>query len=206
MDSLPQPVLEALEFERSNYAAFSVKEDNFYKVLEDTANAAPGTPLKVDKDVCPTLGNGALSDPLPIGRSYWQKASRFSIRSLALRPTFASRRALNRCLGPWNKLSHCRGCPVQPQEFMAAFSWAISTCTSSIRRCSAGLVGIRRPRRCKWKFYHPPVPYLPQPRERHHLRCESSTGNLPGTFAQLCGHRTLSRRRCSLGYSPTASR
>ncbi|KAL9011844.1 MAG: hypothetical protein Q9173_003347 [Seirophora scorigena] len=51
MDSLPQPVLDALEFERSNYAAVSVKEDSFYKVPKDTADAAPGTPLKVDKDV-----------------------------------------------------------------------------------------------------------------------------------------------------------
>ncbi|KAL8637323.1 MAG: hypothetical protein Q9228_005395 [Teloschistes exilis] len=51
MDSLPPPVLEALEFEKSNYAAASVKDDSFYKVPKDTADAAPGTPLKVDKDV-----------------------------------------------------------------------------------------------------------------------------------------------------------
>ncbi|KAL9582992.1 MAG: hypothetical protein Q9212_002973 [Teloschistes hypoglaucus] len=51
MDALPPPVLEALKFERSNYAAASVKEDSFYRVPNDTSGAAPGTPLKVDKDV-----------------------------------------------------------------------------------------------------------------------------------------------------------
>ncbi|KAI4201971.1 MAG: hypothetical protein LQ350_002876 [Teloschistes chrysophthalmus] len=51
MDSLPPPVLEALKFERSNYAAASVKEDSVYKVPKDTADAAPGTILKVEKDV-----------------------------------------------------------------------------------------------------------------------------------------------------------
>ncbi|CAL8579855.1 hypothetical protein XPA_005585 [Xanthoria parietina] len=51
MESLPQPVLDALEFERSNYAAASAKDDSFYSVPKDTSSAAPGTPLKVEKDV-----------------------------------------------------------------------------------------------------------------------------------------------------------
>lgn len=51
MDSLPPPVLETLESEESNYAAASVKDDSFYKVPKDTADAARETPLKVDKDV-----------------------------------------------------------------------------------------------------------------------------------------------------------
>ncbi|KAL8848097.1 MAG: hypothetical protein Q9221_006854 [Calogaya cf. arnoldii] len=51
MDSLPPPVLEALKFEKSNYAAASVKEDSFYRVPNHTTEVAPGTPLKVEKDV-----------------------------------------------------------------------------------------------------------------------------------------------------------
>ncbi|KAI4134154.1 MAG: hypothetical protein LQ341_006071 [Variospora aurantia] len=51
MDSLPPPVLEALKFERLNYATASVKEDSFYKVPIDSKDAVPGTLLKVEADV-----------------------------------------------------------------------------------------------------------------------------------------------------------
>lgn len=44
MESLPQPVLDALEFERSNYAAASAKDDSFYRVPKGTPGAAPSQP------------------------------------------------------------------------------------------------------------------------------------------------------------------
>lgn len=51
MSTLPKPVLEALEFEKSNWSSGSVSDDPFYTVPEDAAKAPPGTPLKVEKDV-----------------------------------------------------------------------------------------------------------------------------------------------------------
>ena len=51
MESLPDPVLQALQFEASNWAEGSVSENPFYKVPEGTADAPPGTTLKIEKDV-----------------------------------------------------------------------------------------------------------------------------------------------------------
>ena len=51
MDSSPDPVLQALEFESSNWAEGSVSENPFYKVPEGTADAPPGTTLRIERDV-----------------------------------------------------------------------------------------------------------------------------------------------------------
>lgn len=51
MSGLPQPVLDALKFEQSNWAKGSVLDDPFYKCPDDVAQASPGTLLKVEKDV-----------------------------------------------------------------------------------------------------------------------------------------------------------
>ena len=49
MKSLPDITREALEFEQSQWAMGSVFNDTFYTVTADTATAAPGTLLKLDK-------------------------------------------------------------------------------------------------------------------------------------------------------------
>lgn len=51
METLPAPVSEALQFERSNWSDGSVLDDAFYTVPADSAKAPAGTLLKVDKDV-----------------------------------------------------------------------------------------------------------------------------------------------------------
>ncbi|KAL9043889.1 MAG: hypothetical protein Q9214_002937 [Letrouitia sp. 1 TL-2023] len=51
MADLPQSILDALEFEKSLRVAASVLHDPFYQYPSDTAKAAPGTLLKVEKDV-----------------------------------------------------------------------------------------------------------------------------------------------------------
>ncbi|KAL8717595.1 MAG: hypothetical protein Q9225_005175 [Loekoesia sp. 1 TL-2023] len=51
MDVLPPPVLEAIQFEKSNEANGSVFEDEFYSVAGSTARATAGTMLKVEQDV-----------------------------------------------------------------------------------------------------------------------------------------------------------
>ena len=50
MDSLPPPILEAIQFEKSCQANSSVFEDQFYCVPSDTAEAAAGALLKVEED------------------------------------------------------------------------------------------------------------------------------------------------------------
>ena len=51
MSGLPQPVLDALEFERAIRVKDSVLDDPFYQVPHECSQAAPGTLLKVEKDV-----------------------------------------------------------------------------------------------------------------------------------------------------------
>ncbi|KAK3169218.1 hypothetical protein OEA41_008601 [Lepraria neglecta] len=51
MSGLPSPVLDALKFEKANWAKGSVLDDPFYKCPADFAQASPGTLLKVEKDV-----------------------------------------------------------------------------------------------------------------------------------------------------------
>ena len=51
MNSLPQPILKALEFEKTNWAKGSVLDDPFYKAPAESPQSAPGSLLKVDKDV-----------------------------------------------------------------------------------------------------------------------------------------------------------
>ena len=50
MDTLPTPVSEALQLERSNWSNGSVLDDAFYTVPVDSAQAPAGTLLKVEKD------------------------------------------------------------------------------------------------------------------------------------------------------------
>lgn len=49
--SLPQKINESLEFEKSNLAEGSVLDNDFYTAPTNSAEAAPGTLLKVEKDV-----------------------------------------------------------------------------------------------------------------------------------------------------------
>lgn len=51
MSVLSSPVLEALEFEKTNRVKGSVLEDPFYQCPSDSSQAAPGTLLKVEKDI-----------------------------------------------------------------------------------------------------------------------------------------------------------
>lgn len=51
MNSLPRPILEAINFEKSNEANGSVFEDMFYSAPSGTAESAAGTLLKVEEDV-----------------------------------------------------------------------------------------------------------------------------------------------------------
>ena len=51
MSGLPQPVLDALEFEKAIRVKDSVLNDPFYQVPLESSQAAPGTLLKVEKDV-----------------------------------------------------------------------------------------------------------------------------------------------------------
>ena len=51
MSRLPQPVLDALDFEKAIRVKDSVLDDPFYQVPLESSQAAPGTLLKVDKDV-----------------------------------------------------------------------------------------------------------------------------------------------------------
>lgn len=51
MSTLPAPVVEALQFEQSNWSNGSVSDDPFYTVSDDAAEAPPGTLLKVEEDV-----------------------------------------------------------------------------------------------------------------------------------------------------------
>ena len=51
MNTLPPPILEAINFEKSNEANGSVFEDEFYSVPSGTAEAATGTLLKVEEDL-----------------------------------------------------------------------------------------------------------------------------------------------------------
>lgn len=50
MNTLPSPIPEAIEFEKSVWSNGSVSDDSFYAVPEDAAKAPPGTLLKVEKD------------------------------------------------------------------------------------------------------------------------------------------------------------
>ena len=49
--SLPDNVREALEFEKSNWVEGSVLDSGFYSVPKDSAESAPGTILKIEKNV-----------------------------------------------------------------------------------------------------------------------------------------------------------
>lgn len=51
MSGLPPPVLDALNFEKANWARGSVLDDPFYECPADSAQASPGTLLKVEEDV-----------------------------------------------------------------------------------------------------------------------------------------------------------
>lgn len=51
MSVLPSPVLDALNFEKHSRIKDSVLEDSFYQCPSDSSEAAPGTLLKVEKDV-----------------------------------------------------------------------------------------------------------------------------------------------------------
>lgn len=51
MDALPQPILEALAFEKTNWAKGSVFEDAFYDCPAEAAHANPGSLLRVEKDI-----------------------------------------------------------------------------------------------------------------------------------------------------------
>ena len=50
MDQLPTAVLDAIQFEKANWANGSVKEDPFYTLSTDDANTEPGKALKVEHD------------------------------------------------------------------------------------------------------------------------------------------------------------
>ena len=49
--SLPDNIREALEFEKSNWSEDTVLDSEFYTVPKDSAESAPGTILKVEKNV-----------------------------------------------------------------------------------------------------------------------------------------------------------
>ena len=51
MEGLPAPVLDALRFEKSNWAVGSVLDDPFYQCPPEAAQATPGTLLRLEKDV-----------------------------------------------------------------------------------------------------------------------------------------------------------
>ena len=50
MDTLPQPIVDALQFEKDNWANGPATADPFYTVSPETADARPGTLLKVETD------------------------------------------------------------------------------------------------------------------------------------------------------------
>lgn len=51
MSKLPPPIIDALNFEKSLRVKGSVLDDPFYQCPLDSSQAAPGTLLKVEKDV-----------------------------------------------------------------------------------------------------------------------------------------------------------
>lgn len=51
MSALPQPILDALEFKKTNWANGSVFGDAFYDCPAEAAHASPGSLLRVEKDV-----------------------------------------------------------------------------------------------------------------------------------------------------------
>ncbi|KAL9041867.1 MAG: hypothetical protein Q9180_000991 [Flavoplaca navasiana] len=65
MEGLPAPVLDALKFERSNWASGSVLDDPFYECPHEAGQATPGTLLRLERDVNSTAylipGGTALS-------------------------------------------------------------------------------------------------------------------------------------------------
>ncbi|KAG7008198.1 hypothetical protein G7Y79_00006g018180 [Physcia stellaris] len=72
MDSLPPPIFNALEFEKTNWAKGSVLDDPFYKVAAEFAQSTPGSLLRVEKDVDTTpyfIPGGLLYPELSITRS-----------------------------------------------------------------------------------------------------------------------------------------
>ena len=50
MSSLPEPILQALQFESSSWANGPASDDPFYKVPEGASKAEPGSVLKVEED------------------------------------------------------------------------------------------------------------------------------------------------------------
>ena len=64
MADLPQPILDTLEFETSLRVKASVLHDPFYQCPSDTAKAAPGTLLKVEKAHINTSSLSPLSQPI----------------------------------------------------------------------------------------------------------------------------------------------
>ena len=50
MSSLPEPILQALQFEASNWANGPASDDLFYQVPDGTSTTVPGNVLKVEKD------------------------------------------------------------------------------------------------------------------------------------------------------------
>ncbi len=51
MSRIPQPVLDALEFEKNSRVKGSLLDDPFYQIPLEFSQAAPGTLLKVEKDI-----------------------------------------------------------------------------------------------------------------------------------------------------------
>lgn len=51
MDGIPPPILEAPAFEKASRVNASVLDDPFYQPPPDSAKAAPGSLLKVEKDI-----------------------------------------------------------------------------------------------------------------------------------------------------------
>ena len=69
----PFTVAEAVAFEKSNWVNGPVSEDPFYTVSSDTAGAAPGTLLKVEKNT-PSTGY-SLPPSIALSRIVYQSKS-----------------------------------------------------------------------------------------------------------------------------------
>lgn len=100
MDTLPTPVSEAIQFERSNWSDGSVLVDAFYAVPVDSAQAPAGTLLKVEKDV------DTSKYFLPPATAL----SRFMYQSESLSRTLAPVSAL--VLWPYSPKSQADGFPI----------------------------------------------------------------------------------------------
>lgn len=153
MSVLPFPVLDALNFEKANRVKGSVLEDPFYQCPSDSSQAAPGTLLKVEKDVDTTTcliptgtplskivyqSEKLSGQPIPVpGFILWPYAARTDSEGYQVV-----------ALGTWNEWGKRQSRPFELREPMATISCLVPARTPMLCSGRDGLRWARRPNRC----------------------------------------------------------